>query len=365
VVRRALGISVEEGRVRAVALAKGRVVWAAEAEYVGLDDLAAVLGRLAAERPRGIRSARVALGADIAQLKVVDAMPRLSPGDLAAHVALQPRRYFLTNGVPLVTDAVAHGRTNGRPNTNGHWPALLAAAPEPLVEAVAAGVRAAGLTLECIAPASALSAESALLAPVALAPLGDGGARYFSAFAAAASRDAGLLLMPHALRRYAERARTNTARRWLIFAAASLVLAFGSRFGALARQGATAERELAALHRTLEAALAARRDLDLTTQALTFLARQEAERPHRAALLARVTRALPDSAFLAALRLEADGRGTLVGYAPRAPDVAAALERVPGILHPALEGPVTREVVGPREWDRFTLRFRTRPEGSP
>jgi hypothetical protein len=362
VVRRAVGISVEEGRVRAVALFKGRVVWAAEAEYAGLEDLAGVLGRLAAERPRGVRSARVALGAGVAQLKVVDTMPRLSARDLAAHVALQPRRYFLANGVPLVTDAVVHGRSND----HGHGPALLAAAPEPLIEAVAAGVRAAGLTLERVAPAGALAAEPAAAAPFALEGLGAGGPPYFAAFAAAACREPGVTLLPLAMRERTARARRIGARRWLLLAAASLALALTSHWVAVARQGAEAERELSGRHATLEQALTTRRDLDAATAALAFLARRETERPRRALLLARVTRALPDSAFLATIRLEADGRGALVGYAPRAADVVAALERVPGIIAPALEGPVTREVLGPREWDRFTVRFRTRPaEESP
>jgi hypothetical protein len=362
VVRRALGISVEPGRVRAVALARGRVVWAAEAEYAGPGDLAEVLGRLAAERPRGFHRARVTLGADVAQLKVVDAMPRLGARDLAAHVALQPRRYFLANGVALVTDAVPHGRAN----RSGHAPALLAAAPEPLVEAVAAGVRAAGLTLEGLAPAAAFPAKAAAAAPLALALLGDRGALYVPAFTAAASSEPRLMLLPAAARRTSERARFAAARRWLVLAGASLGLAFVSRVAVVSRRERNAERELAALHRTLEQALAERRDLDAATEALDFLSRAEAQRPRQAALLARVTHGLPDSAFLSVFRIEADGRGTIVGFAPRAADVVAALERVPGVSAPALEGAVTREVAGPREWEGFRIRFRTRrPEESP
>lgn len=360
--RRALGISVEERWVRAVVLAGGRVAWAAEAEYAGLEDLADVLARLAAERPRGTRSARVALGAGLAQLKVVDRLPRLPARDLAAHVALQPRRYFLANGVPLVTDAVAHGRRNG----TLHRAALLAAAPEPLIEAVAAGVRAAGLAVEWIAPVGALGAMSEADASAALDPLGEGAARYVGAFAAAASRDSALTLLPPAMRRRSARLRTASARRWLIVGACSMALAAIGHVAALARQGARAERELLRVHVALEQAVAGRRDLDAATEALAFLGRQEAGRPRRAALLARVARALPDSAFLAAMRLDADGRGTFVGYAPRAADVVAALERVSGIIAPSLDGPVTREVLGGREWDRFTVRFRTRPaEESP
>ncbi len=359
--RRALGISVEVGCVRALVLAGGRVVWAAEAAYAGLDDLADVLARLAAERPRGTRSARVTLGAGLAQVKVVDGLPRLPARDLAAHVALQPRRYFLANGASLVTDAIPHTRRNG----TAHRAALLAAAPEPLVEAVAAGVRAAGLAIESIAPAGALPDLSSGDA-AALHSLGHGAERYAGALAAAASCGNGLTLLPASLRRRSARLRASSARRWAMAGALSLALAAIGHVTALARQGTRAERELARMHATLEQALAARRDLDAASEALGFLGRQEAERSRRALLLSRVTRALPDSAFLAAIRLEADGRGTCVGYASRAAAVVAALERVPGIVGPALEGPVTREVLGPREWDRFTVRFRTNPsEESP
>jgi hypothetical protein len=353
VVSGTLGVAIEAGQVRAVAVTHGRVTWAGEAEYANHADLADVLARLAAERPARVRTVRVALGAALADRKVVETMPKLAARDLARHVALQPRRYFLASGVPLVTDAVPFGRRNG----NGHRPALIAAAPEPLLDAIAAGVRAAGLTPEAIAPAADFSTEASddRLGP--LRHLGDAGARYATAYAAA-TRSPRLLLLPASLRERNQRDRALSGRRWVIAGALSLALGAVSYVGALARQRSGAEAELLRLRHGVTSALAARADLDRVTDALAFLSGVEQRRSHHAALLARVTAALPDSAFLAAFRVDPDGRSMLAGYAPRAADVVAALEHVAGLSEPALEGPVTREVQGTREWDRFTVRFR-------
>jgi hypothetical protein len=348
-----LGIAVDEGLVRAVAVTRGRVIWAGQAEYASHADLAEVLARLAAERPARVGTARIALGAALAHRKVVEGMPKLPARDLARHVALQPRRYFLANGVPLVTDAVPFGGGNG----NGQRPALMAAAPEPLLDAIASGLRAAGLTPQAIAPAADFSGEGSADLAGPLRHLGDAGPRYAVAYAAA-TRSPRLLLRPAALRERNHRDRALSGRRWIIAGALSLALGAVSYAGALARQRHAAESELLRLRQSVTSALAARADLGRMTDALAFLAGVDQRRTHHAALLARVTAALPDSAFLASFRVDPEGRGMLAGYAPRAADVVAALEHVAGLSAPALQGPVTREVQGTREWDRFSVRFR-------
>lgn len=353
---RVLGIGVEPSRVTAAALSRGRVVWAAEASYDCAADLTEVLARLAADRPAGIRAARVALTGAAAQIKVVETMPRLGPGDLAAHVALQPRRYFLANGARLVTDAVPWGGSNG----DGHRPALLAAAPEPLVEAIAAGLEAAGLQLAALAPAAAFPHRVLVAAPAGLAPLEDRASAYFAAFAAASGKPV-VALLPAALEGARRRRAASGARRWATLCVLSLALAGLAHVGALVHRRGAADSELATLRPTVERALETRRDLDRTTDALEVLERAARQRSTVAALLADLTRALPDSAFLAVFRLESDGRGTLVGYAPRSGPVLAALARVPRVRAPDLDGPVTREMVGAKERERFTIRFRLAP----
>ncbi len=48
----------------------------------------------------------------------------------------------------------------------------------------------------------------------------------------------------------------------------------------------------------------------------------------------------------------------LSGAARQGAQVLARLERVAGVGTPAFEGPVVREVVAGREWERFTIVFK-------
>jgi len=348
-VSRVIGIAVASERLTAVAVGGGRVVWAAETSYREAADLAAALAALAAERPAGYRATRVALGAAVARLKQVDGLPTLRSGELVAHVRLQSRRYFLQNGDALVTDAAA---------LNERGSALLAAAPEALVEAVGGGLQAAGLVLREMAPAALYGARGS----------GRGGPRadsgrshdpsYDDAYAAATGSRPRLALLPSSMRRERERRTTRDLVRWAALCAASLVLAGVAYVGGLGRQGGDAESQLATLRPALGAALAVRRDLDAATSSLETLRAADARRLHFARLLAEVTSALPDSSFLRALRVERDGRGSLVGYAPDAAAVLVALERVRRVSSPEVEGAVVREVIGTREWERFTISFR-------
>jgi Tfp pilus assembly protein PilN len=346
-----LGIGVEEGAVRALLLARGQIAWAASAHYATPEELRQVLAQLAAQRPRGVREARVALSGGLAQSKLVEGLPRLSSRDLASHVALRPRCYFPMNGVPLVTDAVRLSRWRQKDQV-----AFLAAASEGLVEAIAAGLTEAGLRTTDIAPVSGYADTALQRFSRALAGLAGDGASFFAAYAAA-SGESIVSLMPPSLRRETRRVRGRGARRWAAAGAVSLLLAAASYATGLVRQRAAAERELAALASSAQRAASVRRDLDRTHDALGILRRAEEGRLKVAALLGRLTSALPDSAFVTMLRLDAGGQGVLVGYAPQAARALAALEQVAGITAPELEGAVTREVVAGRERERFAIRF--------
>jgi Tfp pilus assembly protein PilN len=352
-VNRVVGIAVERNRLAAVAVRRGRIVWAAETAYQEPADLAGVIAGLAAERPRGFRAACVALGPEVARIKHVDGLPRLRPADLAAHVRLQSRRYFLQNGASLVTDAVAAG---GRGSGTGT--ATLAAAAEPIVEAVGAGLHAAALALQEMAPSVLFAAPEADAEMGRLQQLGFRAASFRDAYAAAVARRPPLALLPAELRRERDRQTTRSLVRWAALCAGSMLLAGATYVGALAHQGRTAAAELDALRPALAAALAVRRDLEAATASLEVLQQADLRRPRLTRLLTELTSALPDSVFLRALRVERDGRGALMGYAAQASAALTALERTRGITDPELDGAVTREVVGGREWERFGLRFR-------
>lgn len=331
--RPVVGISVEPARVVACAVRRGRTVWAAEAGYAGTQDLAQVLAALAAERPARARVARVALACGLARLKLVEGLPRLRRADLAAHVQLNSRRYFVQNGVPLVTDAHPEGGAS-----------RLAATPAPLVEAIAEGLAAAGLECAAIVPAQALENAEGVETATAVASV----------------RRPALSLLPHTLRQRARDAESRSLYRLAFAAAASLVLAGAAHAGALIRRERAAAAELARLAPTVAGALAVRRDLDAATAALDLLQGAEGSGARPVRVLAAITAALPDSAFLASARFERDGTVRLAGYAKSAARVLERLERIPGLSHGAAEGPVTREVVAGREWERFTIVFRVR-----
>ena len=53
----------------------------------------------------------------------------------------------------------------------------------------------------------------------------------------------------------------------------------------------------------------------------------------------------------------ADGSGILVGGARRATDVVARLDRLGTLAGVRLGGPVVREPIAGREWERFTILF--------
>jgi hypothetical protein len=343
VVRPSLGIIVERSTVRAVAVARGRLIWAGETRCGGAADLAEVLATLAASAPREAKRATVALGGTIAFVKVIAGLPPLSGADLAAHVQLRSRRYFLQNGVPLVTNAEAV-RERGKPTGT----ALLIAAEAPWVEAANAGLAAAGLACRGVVPAR-------LLPPATIAS----SLELEGAVAAAVAARLPLELASDATRLARSRRQRRTTACVLAAATAAVVVAGGGWLGSTVWRLRAAERELARLGPEIASALALRRDLDDATAALAIIAAQEAARSRHARLLAHLALALPDSAFISTLRLA--GSGVLTGYAHRAATVPAALQRLPGFIGVAPDGPVTSEATGGRSWERFTLRFGWRP----
>lgn len=313
-----LEITIEPERLTAV-LRRGRAIrWSAAAEYDDNKDLASALAALAAERPRRVHQASVCLGPELARVKTVAGLPPLKQADLAAHVRLHSRRYFLQNGVPLVTDATV---------VRGATAATLAGAPVPLIEAVTDGLAMAGLECLDIAPQS--RPDLSLLLDVTRA----------------------------ARRKKAEHA----IRQWAFAAVASVVLAAATWAYSLRHQGERAEAELLALKPSLDLALAVRRDIDAADQALGVISAAQAHRSRDARFLARIAEALPDSAFIVSIHLDPGGVSSMSGYAPRAAAVAALLERRHLITQPIFEGAVSREVMAGRDLERFAIRF-TRPD---
>ena len=293
--------------------------WAAEAPFATPAELADAIARLAAEAPRNGKRVRmtVSLETPLAQVRTLNDLPPVKATDLATLVGAQASRYFRRNGAPLVTDAAWQ--------SNGHGPrvARAAAAEEPWLEAIAAGARTAGIELLGIAPADA--PELSLL---------PGGIK--------------------AERRLAERA---AIQRWA-WAAIGMWVFLGALFVARLVEGLRqTKRELARLAQPAAAVIAARRELRDASALIETLNQAAAQRATVAAQLARISAALPDSAFVTSVTLDATGAGVITGLARRAADVLARLDARGVVTHPRLDGPVLRESTAGKDWERFTILF--------
>jgi hypothetical protein len=293
--------------------------WAAEAPFVTPGELADAIARLAAEAPRHGKRVRmtVALESPLVQLRTLADLPPVKPRDLATLVAAQTSRYFRRNGAPLVTDAA--WQSNGL----GPRVARAAAAEEPWLEAIAAGARTAGIELLGVAPADAPE----------------------------------LSLLPGGLKAERRLAERTAIRRWATVAVGMwvlLVALFAARLVVGLRE---TKRELARLAQPAAAVLAARRELRDAGALIEMVNQAAAHRGALAARLSRISAALPDSAFVTWLTLDASGAGVLTGLARRAADVVARLESRGAVVHPRLDGPVLRENTAGKDWERFTIVF--------
>ncbi len=312
-----LHLRVGRSTLRAEAVEHGSVTWAGEAPYSALAELSDAIARLAAEAPARCRGLVVALERPPVQVRTLAELPPVKPRELRAVVAHQAGRFFRRNGHSLVTDATWTGEGEARV-------ARAAAVEELLVEAIAAGARAAGLWLETVALADD---------PAALA------------------------LLPRSERESRERAARSRTRR-LAVTTCGLWLVAGALFlGRLAWERRAVERELAGLRQPVAAVLAARRELRDAEATISAMSAAERERGRSIAVLAGVTGALTDSSVLTSLTWTPDGTGVLSGAARRATDVMARLDRVGALGGVRLEGPVVREAVAGREWERFTVLF--------
>jgi hypothetical protein len=393
--RLTIGIGIGRESVRAVALRAGRIAWALERPR-GAEPLARTIEQILADAPVARwRRPRViaAVGPAHAQTKRLVGLPPVSGREqLAEIVRASASRFFLRNGVPLVT-------TWRRCEDGTPWGA---AVEQPVLDAVESACRARRVKLTAIvptvsvlgrvadgatggnvfwrdgevcvelafesgelmtvrrtsAPTSAATVQNAQFA--ALDVLGPDGSRFADALGAARSR-------PEAILAWRDRPDlgARTGPRWRLVLAVLAILLAGAAW--LAAPGVTA-RFLEQSARTRLAKLAplrrdvtfAEREFNKLTGALAEVAAFDGARYAMTPLLADLTRALPDESALVTLRL-ARNEGNLVAVTPRAAAVLTTLEAIPGIDAAEIMGPVTREVLGGKTLERVTVRFRVNP----
>jgi hypothetical protein len=122
------------------------------------------------------------------------------------------------------------------------------------------------------------------------------------------------------------------------------------------RSAARARSRLAMISPQARQAHEVERELDQISKTLARVADIEAERPSFTLLLARITDALP--AQTAIVAFEADSsKVTIVVLAPRSSQVTEALEKVSGVASPHIVGPITPATTRVGQMERMIVQF--------
>jgi hypothetical protein len=403
-----IGVAVDQTSVRAVGVRFGRVLWGLETPRPNNDTVDDALVACLGSRPGRrafiggvlLPTVTVALGPAHAQTKRLVGLPPLAdPRLLARTVREHVGRFFLKNGVPLVTTTV---RSDG---PDGAW---AAAFEQPVVVSLRNACDRSRVALRAVVPAVdvlslglvALYNETLIwpdgdtavevawsagrltgvrrAAPVPgstqlhavpvpeLASLGEGAWRFAAAYGAAigsgpaASHTSEVLAYrPDGSTR--DVARPPASQRRTITAAGAAMLALTAAALAPGVAAHRAERQataqLAVLAPRETQALAVSRDLVLVTSALGQVAAFAASARVPTLLLRDLANALPTGAALLAMHLDSLG-GSIVAIAPRAGAVVTPLDHIAWLASPEIIGPVTREKADGRDLERVTVRFR-------
>lgn len=389
-----IGLGVASDRLRAVGVRAGDVQWAIEADRSPngelTDDIVTLLRHAALPRwPRP--DVVAAIGPAASQTKRLTGLPTMAgEAALRAIVRESTPRFFLRNGIPLITSGV-------RVEDAGSLWAVAFEMPE--VRAIETACRTLGLRLRMIVPSLvalplALEGESSEwtdgsvrseiafakgkmratrrlpalatdAAPtgtipnvvIALRSLGDNAWRYADAYGATQVSDN----EPLALSSSTGELDPGGARRSVRIAAAALCLALIVAVGApMVRRAVQARRintQLALLDARSHQAELAEVNLARMSSALSEVAKFAASRRSTVRLLAQLTHALPEGSVIVTFRIDSAG-GIVALLAPRASAALAALDSVGQVISPEIIGPVTKELVGARELERATMQFR-------
>ncbi len=394
------GISIHRSAIHCVSVRGRTVVWT---HVEPLDDanwreaLERALRRVPRSRMRWPR-VRIVLGPQLSQLRTLGGLPdTLHPRVLAAALDENSERFFLRGPARLVVSAPMRG-PDGK---------LFAAAFDSgAVATVAAAAAACRVIPECVAASiaalpSALvvseggaafewgvaeervsvqlhagravnshrvfggavvdgAAGSACSAPPLRADIAEHGETHAAAFGAAVmdprlvpalrSKD----LRPvdekptHAIRIAAAVTLAAAIATWLFAPALVMTRAAMRAESYMAEHGVVQRRTARAVS-----------DVHRTASAVNRVNAFRAQRRSMVAMLGHLTDALPDSTAVTSLRVDSLG-GNMVLMSPRVMPVLAALLNVSDLEAVQSAGPVTREVIGGRELERLTVRFRFR-----
>ena len=389
-----LGIEIESGSVRGVLVRRGQIVRTAIVRLAEVESLDVALARvLDSLRPASWRKPRVfvSIGAATSQLRRLVNLPAVEgERNLRAMVRSNAGRFFLKNGVPLLTSSVS------REENGCGWAAAL---EEPPVRAAAEACRSSRLRLELAAPsivalrrslddewltavdgevvmrahvaphggihelrrvtgASMPETESASAPVAALRALGDAAAFYAAPYGATTiDRREPLVVPGRDLRIW----RDVSVPRWRLLLACSslgvaIVLALLLPALYARRVAARTAQRLEAVNRQYRQAHWMESELARTTTSLSQIESFRGSRPSAIQVLADLTAALPPDAWLQSLHIDSQG-GTITALAPRAAVAVGALTELRSITSPTIVGAVSSEQLGPDRIERVTVSF--------
>ncbi|HEU5155049.1 MAG TPA: hypothetical protein VFU03_09995 [Gemmatimonadales bacterium] len=262
--------------------------WAAEAEWQTYDDLVPAIASLVHEpvlEKHGISNrVKVALCQPVVQLRTLPGLPPVGLRDLKRMVAEQAPRFFRGPRVHLITDAI--------------W----ISAKDPAYRIA----RAAGVE-KAVVDGVLVGAQKARLSVVALGTMVEGG-RWLNLLPGREGAGRGL----------------RSLRLWA-FSAVGVVILLAGLFGYTSRETRRLDHEIAALRPTADALGALSRNAEAARRALEAVAGARQTRRDLVKQLYSVIAPLPDSAYLTAVSIAPDGKGSLEGLALRPSEVLASL----------------------------------------
>jgi general secretion pathway protein L len=136
------------------------------------------------------------------------------------------------------------------------------------------------------------------------------------------------------------------------------LLVIATPFGVQQWALASAEAAILPLSAPAQEAAALRQTADQRAKTIVFLNGQRSRNGSAVALLAAVTRALPDHTYLSALNLRG-GKLTITGSSPSAAQLIAVLGETPELSDPAFEAPVVQNPDSGLETFTISVAFKT------
>ena len=299
---------------------RGASRWTGERTLDSRDELAAALDDLLShtELAGQVRRLRVEVTTSVVQLRTLRDLPPVRSSALPMLVQTQASRFFRRNGAPLVTAA------RWAPGRRGSRSVVAVAIEAPWLAELGAAAARHGIADLDVVPE--VAPELALRLPAWDAARGAAGRRRL--------------------------------RRALLLAALSWAAVLGVDSARLARERVALNAEMAALEPGSSAVRRAAQQAETAVLMVDAIALADARRRASLRVLGQLLGALPQGASLSRLTWEETGAGTLVGSAPSATALLAALEASAAAdsVRQLESGPRSMTQAGERE--TFTISFR-------